>query len=74
MIDVQRRRLVGPNSHEAEPMGLLAYAKIRILLITVAEQAGLPLLTVERALYKLAFRGTGMKWLEYGQELHRRFS
>jgi hypothetical protein len=44
------------------------------LLITISDQAELPLSTVERALYKVAFRGPDLTWLEYGQELQRRIN
>lgn len=66
--------LVDALGRDSAPQDLPVYAKVRQLLLTISEQAELPLLTVERALYKLAFRGAGMTWLEYGHELQRRIN
>jgi len=44
------------------------YAQVRMLLITLGNQAGVPVTTQERALYLMsrAVQGKGMTWTEYG--------
>jgi hypothetical protein len=47
------------------------YAKVRTLLIRHGSQAGLPVMTLERALYLMSrtVQGKGMTWAEYGAAL-----
>lgn len=47
------------------------YAKVRTLLTRLGNQAGVPVTTLERALYLMsrAVQGKGMTWAEYGTAL-----
>lgn len=47
------------------------YAEVRALLIRLGNQAGVPVATLERALYLMsrAVQGKGMTWAEYGAAL-----
>jgi hypothetical protein len=63
--------LVTPESREKLQPNLDHYAQVRPVLIRLAGEAVLPLVTVERALYIMStsVRGTGMTWAQYGREL-----
>jgi hypothetical protein len=47
------------------------YAQVRMLLVRLGNQAGVPVTTLERALYLMsrAVQGKGMTWAEYGTAL-----
>jgi hypothetical protein len=51
----------------------LRYAKVRELLSGIAKDTQLPLVTVERALYRLTVpvTGKGKNWQDYGGELKK---
>jgi hypothetical protein len=63
--------LVAAESRESLKPDLDRYSRVRPLLIKLAGQAGLPLTTVERALYLMStnVRGSGMTWAQYGREI-----
>jgi hypothetical protein len=63
--------LVTPNGRDQLLPTLERYAKVRALLVKLADEARLPVTTVERALYLLsrAVQGQGMTWAEYGEAL-----
>ena len=63
--------LVEPGSRRSILPTLDLYCQVRKLLIQLADDADLPVSTVERALYVISrgVRGKGMTWTEYGSAL-----
>jgi hypothetical protein len=64
-------RLVASNRRDQLLPTVEQYSMVRPLLVRLADEAGLPLRTVERALYLMSrsVQGKGMTWAEYGEAL-----
>lgn len=61
--------LASPDGRYQLKPTLARYAKVRALLINLADEAGLPVRTVERGLYRLTqnVQGRGTTWADYGK-------
>jgi hypothetical protein len=70
-VDGSNLGLVEPRSRRSILPTLDTYCQVRKLLIRLADDADLPVSTVERALYLISrgVRDEGMTWTEYGSAL-----
>jgi hypothetical protein len=66
-------QLVQPTEERSVPPTMEAYDLTRVLLLGVADECHVPLVTVERALYQLTLpvTGKGRNWQQYADALRR---